>query len=254
MKKLLLAFALIVTLAAPASALGGGVVSILKCKPGPVLQVDPILAPGGALSEHMHQFFGGSGIQPEGIETTVAGMEASPSTCPLSGDTAGYWVPTLHDANHNVIVPTQLNVYYRSPVGKRVVAYPEGFGIVCPSSACKVVTTQGGSGWGCTDTEGLPTIHAALPCPKVLIGHVQLKPFDPTLPKVAIHARYAITSGTGYHLSSDDARGTSSGQSLHADFWNTWNQSLLARVIATLNQGKACRGMTDATVSCLVNI
>jgi len=252
MKMFLIAIGMLAFPAIPAHAVGGGVVSILKCLPGPVQQVDPIVSPGGALSEHMHQFFGGKGIQPPGTETTVAGMQTGGTTCPLSSDTAGYWVPTLHRADGTVIAPTQMNIYYRSPKGKTVQAFPEGFGMVCgiePRPGCEQVETQGGSGWGCSDSEGFHSIAEALPCSSVLIGHVQMKPIDQTLPKVTLHVRYKLTTCDGCYISSD--MGAPGGSTLHGDFWNTWDQGVLARVVAALNAGKSCKGMTDKNLSCL---
>lgn len=254
MKRLLVALAALALLplfAPPAHAVGGGVVSILKCKPGPMLQVDPIVAPGGVKSAHLHQFFGGVAVNPPGTETTVNQMQNGETTCPLSGDTAGYWVPVLYRADGTVVKPVQVNAYYRSPQGKTVHAFPEGFGIVCPGPDCAEVDTQGGAGWGCSDQEGKATIAAALPCPSVLIAHVQLKPKDPSLPKVALHVRYPIRSGTGYRLASD-MPGMAGGSSLHGDFWNTWDQDILGRLVRTLNAGKTCKGMTDSTLSCFV--
>jgi hypothetical protein len=237
--------------ATPAQAVGGGTVSILQCKPGPVHQVDPILNPGGAKSGHVHQFWGGKGIQPEGTTTTVNQMQTSGTTCPLSADTAGYWVPTLHRADGTEIKPTSMNVYYRSPSGQEVRPFAEGFGLVCgmdPRPEC--MDTENVTSWACDDAGREPSIQAALPCPKHLKAHVFMRSTDPTLPKVALHVRYPITNSCpGCYISSD--MGAEGGTTLHGDFWNTWDQNVLRRVVATLNAGKTCAGMTDAKLNCL---
>ena len=77
-----------------------------------------------------------------------------------------------------------------------------------------------------------------LPCPA---GYVQL-------PRLSIHVRYAPgTGGAGWGLTSDYMRGMSNGQSLHADFWNTWDQPVLEGLVTRcLNGGLSCKGVTDA--------
>jgi Domain of unknown function (DUF1996) len=234
------------------AAMGGGVVSITRCEPGPVLQVDPIVNPGGEQSEHMHQFFGGEGIQPVGTVTTVQDMQMSESTCPLTSDTAGYWVPTLHQADGTEIAPTFMNVYYRSPRGKTVQAPLLGDGFVCgsePRPGCAVSSSQGGGGWGCADSDSHSTIAEALPCGNHLIAHVQINPTDTSLPKVTLHVRYQLTSCDGCYISSD--MGAPGGSTLHGDWFQTWDMDVFNRLIATLNAGRSCTQMTDAKLSCL---
>ena len=44
--------------------------------------------------------------------------------------------------------------------------------------------------------------------------------------------QYTYTGkGTDLTLSSDHHAGTNDGQSMHADFWNTWNQPALTSMI-----------------------
>jgi len=65
--------------------------------------------------------------------------------------------------------------------------------------------------------------------------------FPVRLPKIVFHITYGITDGRGYTLSSDPMMHMTSGMSLHADFWNTWNQDELVRQIdACLNAGQNC--------------
>ena len=230
------------------AATRAGVFSILKCKPGPVEQVDPILQPGGGGSGHLHQFFAGKGIQPKGTKTTRDDMLNGGTTCPLTADTAGYWFPVVYDAQGREVPPIQVNAYYRGRGNLNV--FPEDFQAVCAADGSTIhgigcVEASGSPvGWGCTDREGFATIEQAKPCDKRIIAHIQFKfPKSKNLPKLALHARYPTTA---HYISSDgpDAQG---GASLHADFWNTWDQEVLTFLVEhCLEGGRSCKGMTDA--------
>ena len=55
------------------------------------------------------------------------------------------------------------------------------------------------------------------------------------LPKLTLTVVYPITDGKGASLSSGDAT------TLHADFWNTWQQAALEQEVANcLNAGLVC--------------
>ena len=61
------------------------------------------------------------------------------------------------------------------------------------------------------------------------------------IPKIIFHIKYGIHDGSGYSLVSDAMMGMKNGMSLHADFWNTWNQNVLEQEVADcLNGGKSC--------------
>ncbi len=62
-------------------------------------QVDPIVAPGRP-SGHMHDFFGNRST---GANSTYASMQSGSTNCTLSGDKAGYWVPTLIGSNGAIV-------------------------------------------------------------------------------------------------------------------------------------------------------
>jgi hypothetical protein len=55
------------------------------------------------------------------------------------------------------------------------------------------------------------------------------------LPHVKFNVRFDVTNciSAGCRLSSDAAAGCVTGCSLHADFWNTWNQSALVNMVNT---------------------
>ncbi len=61
------------------------------------------------------------------------------------------------------------------------------------------------------------------------------------IPKLVFHITYGVHDGSGDVLSSDAMMGMRHGMSLHADFWNVWNQTVLVQEVATcLNGGGSC--------------
>jgi hypothetical protein len=61
------------------------------------------------------------------------------------------------------------------------------------------------------------------------------------VPKLVLHIRYPVVNGTGYTLSSDAGMGYTRGMSVHADFWNVWDPTILNQLVAKcLNAGKEC--------------
>ncbi len=86
---------------------------ILKCPPTHVAQIDPIVNPGppGTLSAHPHQFFANRSTA---SNSTLATMRAATTSCPVRGDTAGYWEPTLLRPDGSIVVPVTMFAYYKN--------------------------------------------------------------------------------------------------------------------------------------------
>jgi Domain of unknown function (DUF1996) len=55
------------------------------------------------------------------------------------------------------------------------------------------------------------------------------------MPRVRLIVRWKVVTCPGCYLSSDWQYGTPAGGSLHADYWNTWNQPALESMVAQLN-------------------
>ena len=53
-----------------------------------------------------------------------------------------------------------------------------------------------------------------------------------TVPRLVVHVLYDLHDGTAAELSSDMASGAQPGSTVHADFWNTWDQRKLRHEIA----------------------
>jgi uncharacterized protein DUF1996 len=254
------------------AAVGGGVFSV-KCAFSHTAQVDPIVAPGpaGTPSAHEHDFFG---AQATNSDSTLLSMQSSGTSCPLSADTAGYWVPSLSKQGRKVL-PRAMFAYYRSPSGAIVTAFPPDLRMIAGADTRASLAPnrpQRGLSWACSESG--PFSPQPMNCgSRKLKMHVQfpdcwngyIDAFDhrahmayasgrrcpashPTLlPKLSIHVTYDISDGRGATLSSD--MGAPAGTQMHADFWNTWNQGILEFLVAAcLNTGKTCKQRTDSNL------
>jgi len=223
---------------------------IVNCPFSHRKQVDPIVNPGpsGTPSGHMHDFLGNRSID---SNSTYASANLAATTCTLSGDRAGYWVPTLVAPNGSYVTPRRALVYYRNKPVKygTTVAFPPDFRMI----AGGVGTGPPNAGWSCEqDAKNLvaipPSCGSAL-----LVLHVKFpncwngvstdsadhrshvtyptssnacpSTHPVKVPEIFLHVRFPPgVSGSGYKLSD----GT---QMPHADFWNTWQQPKLVQLV-----------------------
>ena len=253
------------------AAVGGGVFSV-RCSLSHTAQVDPIVAPGmGKLSAHEHDFFGSRSTR---SDSTLLSMQSGGTSCPLSADTAGYWVPSLYKAGRKV-QPRTLFAYYRAPDGAMVTAFPSDLRMIAgmdtrtPPAPSR---PQRSLSWACSESGpfssqpmdcGSRKLKANVHFPDCWNGYIDA--FDhrahmayasgrkcPTshpilVPRLSIHVTFDINDGRGATLSSD--MGAPGGTQLHADYWNTWNQGLLEFLVAScLNVGKSCKQVTDSNL------
>lgn len=275
-RPLILAFLIFAALlpAAPARAVGGGFFNV-RCDLSHRAQDDPIVFPGEPGAAHSHDFFANRSTD---ADSTRKSMKAARTTCPLSADTSGYWAPTLLDQNGEPVPVKKVQVYYRSASGMRVRAFPGNLKIIAggdtqdppaPSRsqrslswACGDTEPYTGSPPDCTGTGEYVTAHIHFPdcwdeenkdsadhrshmvfgTPKCPRGYV-------AVPRLRLHILYDVHDAEGFTLSSDGS-GMVPGQSLHADFWNTWDQRALRFLVRRcLNAGRACESMTDAKLA-----
>jgi Domain of unknown function (DUF1996) len=189
----------------------------IRCGTSHVDQVDPIVAPG-LRSAHLHEFFGN---RTTGARSTYESMVAGRTTCSAPGDTAGYWVPTLISRSGMVVRARTILLYYRGAPGVTTVAFPPDLRMVShdsrvgPNPSHLIIKFP--ACWDGLHTDSADHIsHMARPtggvCP---VSH------PVRVPALSMVVRYPIPSVSGYRLSS----GTLS--TMHADFWNTWNQPAL---------------------------
>lgn len=125
---------------------------------GPVVhaQVDPIVRPGGGLSQHLHQFYGNA--EAANPTVTYQSMLSANTTCSVVADKAGYWAPVLMEANgRQVPVKSFIAYYYRGAgaggaprfAGSGAVAYPPDLRLVAGNPTSTVAQSTEVVYWNC---------------------------------------------------------------------------------------------------------
>lgn len=218
MRKLLAAFILLGAVALPTGAQAAEPRFQVRCDTSHLAQEDPIVAPG-ARSEHMHEFFGNKSTNKD---STYESMTGQPTTCSSDSDTAGYWVPTLISPGGQVVRADSLLIYYRGEQGERTVAFPRDLRMVSDdairdSSDRYNLIVKFPECWDGNHTDSDDHIsHMA-----DASGEGCPRSHPVRVPGVTYVLRYPVQIDPEYTLSSGRLR------SLHADFWNTWDQSAL---------------------------
>lgn len=255
----------------PARAETGGFISI-RCRFSHQAGDDPIVSPGLPGVTHLHQFFGSTTTT---ANSTYRSMVDGSSSCRLSGDTAGYWAPALLAPDGTVARTVSQIAYYRALGDDPVRAFPPDLRMIAgyPTLA---TGTKDFLGWGCSDGEWEASppdcrdrgrLKASITFPSCWDG-VNLDSPDHrshmayragkncpdshpvALPTLKLHITYDVADGRGYMLSSDMKAGTPGGGSLHADFWNTWDQDTLEGLVSgCLITGLDCGRTTDANLA-----
>ena len=195
----------------------------VRCDHSHTAQEDPIVAPGER-SEHMHEFFGNTSTNKD---STYESMTGQRTTCSAKADTAGYWVPTLISPGGQEVRADSLLVYYRGEQGERTEAFPRDLRMVSDdvirdSSDEYNVIVKFPECWDGAHTDSRDHIsHMANAsgegCPR---SH------PVRVPGVTFVLRYPVKISPEYTLSSGRLR------SMHADYWNTWDQSELEDLTA----------------------
>lgn len=239
----------------------------IECDASHAAPDDPIVFPGQAGAAHMHEFFGNTSTN---ASSTYASMIGKPTTCPFAGDAAGYWVPGLYNSAHQRIPARRMTVYYRDrPQESRAVTpFPPDFrmiagapvagvwGFNCDGTALKTTALIDCSRQSPGHTFVRATVifpncgkldaagkvirdssdhrsHVAYPISEKA-GCPASHPIK--LPHVKVNVRFDVNDciKAGCHLMSDmGAPCMGSGCSLHADFWNTWDQAALIKMVQT---------------------
>lgn len=271
----------------PAHALGQ--VKLVKgCGPVGVATVDSIVHPFDPVGTgHPHQFYGNQAPIAFGNATTYAEMIAAVVPCAkATGDTAGYWSPPLLDAVTSApITVQQFTDYWRCANGKpngcpgvheipadaRIVSHDATWSCGQKSGArstpsltlpdCRGLSGKPGltltshitfpSYWDGQLNDhtvtGNDSEHFAYPAP----GGGAPPGFPIAVTQLRETVQYAFVGDPAtVVLASDAEAGTSQGQSLHGDFWQTWQpaisgegtalQAFVDRCVAPAKQAKNC--------------
>lgn len=247
--------------AAPAPASGAPGVFSFTCGLSHRLKDDPIVFPDQPGAAHFHDFYGNRTAD---AFSTYESMLGADTTCKVDLDSAGYWSPSLIRPNGIKAGIQVITLYYRGERGKTV-AFPPDLRLIAGATVGTPTGTGGLKllGWKCTNQAPLyvkipscPTnVKAIVTFPQCWDGehldvpdhHSHMAYIEgskcPTshpvmLPRVAVHVTYTVKGGPGFHLSSDMTT-AARGRSLHADFWNTWDQDELERLVAECINGTA---------------
>jgi hypothetical protein len=242
----------------------------VECIPSYRAPVDPIVAPGG-VSHHVHDFFGNTSTA---SHSTYSSMQAASTTCTATGDRAGYWAPALVSPGGQFVRPERAVIYYRNrPVAYgNTVAFPANFRMIAggPGSFPHAYwTCDGESDTGdesrrdhvpqCPNGRDIKAhvffpscwdgVHLDAPDHRSHVAYGLSKdgkidgpdpdrcpPSHPVkLPQLDFRVQYDVSDGRQYEYSDGEVI-------LHADFWNTWDQSQLEAWIGNcLHRGRACK-------------
>jgi hypothetical protein len=223
----------------------------------------------------MHEFFGNLSTD---SDSTYASMLAAGTTCGLSADRAGYWIPSLVGPDGALVQPQRMTVYYtnRPTTYGTTIAFPPDFRMIAGG-----LGTYPHAYWTCDSLSDHSLAARAATPPNC--GSLQLKlhvffpscwdglSTDPAdhrshvayafrsadglstdtnddacpashpvkIPQVRVRVLFPVSDGTAYRL----ADGTTTP---HADFWNTWDQAVLEQVVADcLRAGVLCDLLQD---------
>ena len=259
--------------ASPAQAGSAG--WIVTCNYARSAPDDPIVAPGIAGGSHLHDFLGNKATS---ATSTYQSMTSGSSTCGTATDLAANRAPALLRSDGTQVRPTgtfagrstRQRVYYRADnlrTGTKVEAFPADLRLVAGNSHATSLADNPELGgdiyWGCSDNStgklkappascstGIITLHVGFPnCWDGVLTHkndtahvrypsggVCPTGFGHALPRIIERMEYPVGTTTGSVKLSSGPTFTA-----HADFWNTWNQPALARLVANcLNAGVDC--------------
>ncbi|MGH2631585.1 MAG: DUF1996 domain-containing protein [Actinomycetota bacterium] len=176
--------------------------------------IDPIMAFGG-ISAHEQVIFGSKlGRRSTGNTLRARGF----TTCSAPVDFSGYWVPTFHDADGNLVTPDDIVVYFYAMGDRTRVPFPQDFGRVSEEVyyTCGRGTPRG------TDFRSCP----APTSPRMIIIF-KPGPGDPNFPETRLGIRW--TSQVGADPSTWTA--SSDPGPMHGDFLNAWKRRDLRMLI-----------------------
>jgi uncharacterized protein DUF1996 len=234
------------------------------------LKDDPIVFPGQPGASHLHDFFGAKHTD---ASSTLRSMRQGGTTCEKH-DTAGYWVPALYEHGHRVL-PTgggvRQELYYRDDnlrPGTHVTPFPRGIQLISGNSHATSIQDNPELGeelyWGCSDNHpgskftspiscasGAISLHVGFPncwdgkhLSMAEVPNAVVYPEDGKCPGSHPVALPRLIERFEYPVGTKSDHITlSSGPSytVHGDFWNTWKQRALKRLVnRCLNHDRDC--------------
>jgi hypothetical protein len=217
---------------------------------------DPIVYPRQAGQSHLHSFFGNTSTN---ANSTWLSLRRAGTNCNHKGDKAAYWIPALY--KHGSIVRAVAGHFYYRGVHKRlsvIKAFPPGLKVIAgnhdatrPQSTRVIAwSCQGSSGTGqatIRDCGGGGKVKVLIKFPSCWDGKRKDSPDHKShmhyatrlaggargcprthpvpVPELTMAVSFPIRNGSGVRLSSG------AFYTMHADFFNAWNQTSLKKLI-----------------------
>jgi len=231
---------------------GNGQLFKSTCLPSHIAMDDPIVFPGVSGASHEHVFFGNVTTD---ANSTLATLRGQPTSCRIAEDHAAYWIPSLR-YNGRTVAPRFLNAYYLADGARgHIVAFPPGLKVIAGNSKATTAQALSITGWKCANTTTVALSATPVACPadvdQVLVirfpdcwngldldstdhkSHLAYRvrgacpsTHPVALPQLSLNVHYRLPSLTGLTLASGSLL------SAHADFFNAWNQAVLAALVA----------------------
>jgi hypothetical protein len=251
---------------------------VVRCGYSHTLADDPIVFPDQPGESHLHDFFGNTSVD---AFSTVNSLLASDTTCRAPSDTAGYWAPTAF-MNGQIIKPKVMRIYYLGTRLQPVETIPAGLKIIGGSRDATSAAGNPHVRWSCGETREVktPREHAPYDCTpwqqhRFVDGVVAivdlpncwdgegLEPenvtypvagtcppgFPHVLPRLSERIHYGVMNP----INPDGSVGLtlSSGEywTMHADFWNTWQQERLDELVESCLVAAVHCGAVSASAS-----
>jgi hypothetical protein len=229
---------------------------------------DPIVFPNQAGASHNHTFMGNTTTN---AASTAGSLLAGSTRCTVPGDRSGYWMPTLYNGDRPVLPTGPQVIYYKSGVRDytSVRPFPPGLRYLVGSPSTTADQFRAAPGWvegwecgdsyknvdfpatcpagtqlnmryqapSCWDGRHLDTpdhkSHMAYPanrdgvCPTSHPVAVPMIEFKMAFPVAGDMSKVRLSSGRGF--------------SFHYDFFNAWDQAVLAALVRhCINGGLQC--------------
>jgi uncharacterized protein DUF1996 len=217
---------------------------------------DPIVYPHEPGMSHLHEFFGNTSTD---ADSTWLSLRRAGTTCNNRGDKAAYWVPAVLK-NGSVVRAIAGHFYYRGihHTLSAIRAFPPGLKIIAGDAHAMQLQSTRVVAWSCQGSSGTGRarirdcgpgghVKALIHFPscwdgshKDSLNHKSHMAYATRLgggrrgcprahpvpvPELTMAIVFPIRSGVGVRLASGPT------YTLHADFFNAWNQTVLKNLI-----------------------
>jgi hypothetical protein len=277
-KRLLTAIVLILAvLPVPARAGSGPGQFVVRCPYSHTNMDDPIVFPGQTGASHMHDFFGNKTVD---ANSTMESMLAGETTCRAASDTAGYWTPTPF-LDGRQLRPPVMRIYYLGNGTPGVQTFPAGLQLIGGNKLAQSPEENPHVSWNCGQRKDIKTpnmpapydcrqwrsyafvdgVIASIDLPSCWDGagltpdHVAYRQggdcpagFPHVLPRLSERLHLGVMNPMAPDGSVALTLSSGPYWTMHADFWNTWQQERLDQLVDQCLAAVVHCGSIDALV------